>query len=106
MLQVNVTVDSIPGGVFGTVAQLTMGPIEAQCDFAEKATSCVIKVAIPASQRRVWTPADPNLYNFTVTLSCPDTGPGHNSAVLDTVQSYAALRTVGTLEKRRFSTET
>eukprot|EP01051_Picozoa_sp_SAG22_P001758 SAG22_NODE_73_length_22318_cov_47.105315_5_plen_249_part_00 len=71
---------------------------------------CLIEVALPAGARRPWTPETPFLYNFSVTLLRADRatggrggggggGDGGSSTVLDKVDSYAALRTVGKLTR-------
>ena len=46
------------------------------------------------------------LYNLTVTLITPDVGPGRNGRLLDAVESYAALRTVGKLQSQEQSRRT
>lgn len=52
-----------------------------------------IELAIP--EPRLWSPADPYLYDLTVALVDPA------GAVLDAVSSYAGLRTIGTVDDAR-----
>ena len=46
---------------------------------------------VNVAQPRLWSPDDPHLYDLTVTLVDAD------GATLDTVKSYAGIRTVGTM---------
>ncbi len=55
-----------------------------------KATSVwnSVTIELPIAGARCWTPADPFLYDLTVELA------GKDGVVLDTVTSYAAMRTI------------
>jgi beta-galactosidase/beta-glucuronidase len=47
-----------------------------------------LSLAIPADRRRLWSPADPHLYDLKLELL------SSSGAVIDTVESYAGLRSV------------
>ena len=71
------------------------------CEFVSFAQHCVLSVALPVGSRHHWTPETPFLYNFSVQLllHTRDAISGARTAtLLDTVGSYTALRTIGTLQ--------
>ena len=63
----------------------------AACSFAAGARHCLLRVPLPPQSRHPWTPQSPFLFNFTLALV------GEKNRTLDSVHSYAALRTVGRL---------
>ena len=63
----------------------------AACSFAAGARHCLLRVPLPPQSRHPWTPQSPFLFNFTLALV------GEKNRTLDSVDSYAALRTVGRL---------
>ncbi len=101
-LHININLDGLPPSL-GMVARVRVHGAKSewgsgQCEYRLGRRSCAVKLEVPAEEQRPWVPADPYLYNLTVTLATPVTGPSHNEQQLDTVESYAALRTVGRVQ--------
>jgi hypothetical protein len=95
-LRVQLTLDD------GATATATAtASITSSCSVAEGTDHCVVVVALPPAQRRPWTPATHYLYNFSLALLKDNGNLGTTAAAaattLDTVHSYAALRTIGML---------
>ena len=65
---------------------------KSSCSVRSGERYCVLPVPVSSKERRPWTPDDPFLYNFTIVLTDDSSG-----SVLDSVGSYAALRTIGTM---------
>ncbi len=51
--------------------------------------SAALELVVPEARRRLWSPADPHLYELELEL---EDASGH---VVDSVKSYAALRSIG-----------
>jgi hypothetical protein len=106
-LHVNISLDGLPRSL-GTVARVRVHGAKSewgsgQCEYGPDDRSCMVVLEVPTEERRPWVPADPYLYNLTVTLATPDAGAGHNEQLVDTVESYAALRTVGKVQSNNES---
>ena len=84
LLQVQLTLDDVVHAGAGSWQQTV------ECTVEEGSSHCLLAVALPSDQRRPWTPDTPHLYHFTCTLL-------QQGVPIDSVKSYAALRTVGKL---------
>lgn len=74
------TVRAVLGDDLGAVTQ---GEVRADLDLTP-----TVRLLVPADRLRPWSPSDPHLYSLTVDLVARD------GSIVDTVQSYTALRSV------------
>ncbi|WP_026877231.1 glycoside hydrolase family 2 protein [Jiangella gansuensis] len=85
---------NLPGGVVRVVVsdgagEVTRGEVRADLDLAPR-----LSLALPAGRRRVWSTTDPFLYDLRFELSDAD------GRLVDAVDSYAGLRSVGITGKQ------